>query len=278
MTFAKSPAKVNYYLEVIGKRADGYHEIVSFMQRISLNDEMTFLPRKGGVVLHCPDSDLPEDERNIVFKAASLFISNSKSLAGIEITLRKKIPVAAGLGGGSSNAATTLMIMNELAGAPYTQRELMQMGAQLGADVPFFIFKQPAWATGIGEELSPGPLLPTLWLVLLNPGFPVSTKSVFQELKLELTNSNRCRSIPRFCNIGELICGLRNDLEEVTIRRHPILDRLKRRLTENGALGTLMSGSGPTVFGIFADEDSASLAERNLGKEHKFFVMKACTI
>lgn len=273
-----SPAKVNYYLQVIRKRKDGYHEILSLMQRISLSDEMAFSPRKDGVVLHCPDGGLPEDERNIVHRAASLFISHFKPLSGVEITLKKNIPVAAGLGGGSSNAATTLMTMNDLAGSPFTQRELIQMGAKLGADVPFFIFKKPAWATGIGEELSPAPPLPPLWLVLINPGFPVSTASVFRDLNLELTNHDGCRSIHRFSSINELICGLRNDLEEVTIRRYPILDRFKALLIDHGALGALMSGSGPTVFGIFTDEDSASLAENALRRAEKCFVLKVCTI
>jgi 4-diphosphocytidyl-2-C-methyl-D-erythritol kinase len=270
-----APAKVNLTLRVLGKRTDGYHDILSLMQRISLCDEMLFSPRDSGVVVRCPDSSLPEDEGNIAYRAAAAFISRTKFLPGVEIAIRKKIPIAAGLGGGSSNAAATLMTLNEIAGYPLTREELMRMGTELGADVPFFIFGDTAWASGIGDLLTAAAPLPRLRFVLVNPGFTVSTKMVYQSLNLGLTNPSIRYSIPRFSTVEDLICGLTNDLEKVTVRRHPVLDRIKNLLLENGARGALMSGSGPTVFGIFTDEASALQAEKNLRQGNQWSVFGA---
>ncbi|MFA6414209.1 MAG: 4-(cytidine 5'-diphospho)-2-C-methyl-D-erythritol kinase, partial [Syntrophales bacterium] len=137
-----APAKVNLYLKIIRKREDGYHDLATLMQRISLYDELIFKPANGGIVLHCPHTNLPEDTSNIVYRAAAIFLREVPFPDGIDITIKKSIPVAAGLGGGSSNAATTLMTLNELAGRPLSRTTLMEMGASLGADVPFFILEQ----------------------------------------------------------------------------------------------------------------------------------------
>ena len=275
MILRASPAKVNLQLRVLRRREDGYHDILSLMVRISLCDEMTFTPQAEGIVLRCPDSGLPEGEGNIAYRAAAAFYARTGRRPGVEITIRKRIPVAAGLGGGSSNAATTLMTLNEIAGSPLTREELMEMGADLGADVPFFMFGTAAWATGIGDRLSEAPPLPALRFVLINPGFPVSTKMVYDELNLGLTNGSNNYSIPRFCTVDDVIGGLTNDLEKVTLRHHPVLGHLKTLLLENGARGALMSGSGPTVFGIFADEESALLAENNLRHRNRWSVFGA---
>lgn len=275
MIVKASPAKVNLYLRVLRRREDGYHDILSLMQRISLCDEMTFSPREGGITLRCPDSALPDDEGNIVYRAAAAFYARTGSLPGIEITIRKRIPIAAGLGGGSSNAATTLMTLNEMGNCPLTLEELMKAGAALGADVPFFLFGHAAWASGIGDRLIEAPPLPPLWFVLINPGFAVSTKMVYRELNLGLTNGSINYSIPRFYTVDDVIGGLTNDLEKVTLRQHPVLGHFKTLLIENGARGALMSGSGPTVFGIFADEESALLAEENLRHGNRWSVFGA---
>ncbi|HBB17220.1 MAG TPA: 4-(cytidine 5'-diphospho)-2-C-methyl-D-erythritol kinase [Syntrophus sp. (in: bacteria)] len=264
-----SPAKVNLYLRVLRRREDGYHDILSLIQQISLCDEMTFAPRAGGIVIRCPDSLLPEDEGNIVYRAAASFFSRIPAPPGIEITIRKKIPIAAGLGGGSSNAATTLMALNEISGSPLTRDEMLEMGAKLGADVPFFIFGNRAWASGIGDRFTEAAPLPPLWFVLINPGFAVSTKQVYQKLNLELTNGRIKYSIPRFCTVDHLNRGLTNDLEKVTMRLHPVLERIKALLIGSGAGGALMSGSGPTVFGVFGDEESALRAENDLRQESR---------
>ena len=271
-----SPAKVNLLLRVIGKRMDGYHDILSLMQRISLGDEMSFAPTGGGILLRCPDSPLPEDESNIVYRAARLFLARVAEPKGVEIILRKQIPIAAGLGGGSSNAATTLLALNEISPTPLDRPDLMALAAGLGADVPFFLYGgSTAWASGIGEILTEAPPLPPLWFVLLNPGFAVSTKRVYEALNLGLTKEGLSYSIPCFYTVDDVIRGLTNDLEKVTLTLHPELGHLKHLLLSNGALGALMSGSGPTVFGIFADEASALAAERNLAQLNRWSVFRA---
>jgi 4-diphosphocytidyl-2-C-methyl-D-erythritol kinase len=270
-----SPAKVNLYLRVLRKREDGYHDILTLLQRISLCDDLTFTPTNGSVIVRCPDSSLPEDEGNIVYRAAKVFLSRTVYPKGVEITIRKRIPIAAGLGGGSSNAATTLMTLNEMSDTPLASKELMKMGMGLGADVPFFIFKKMAWASGIGNLFTEAAPLPTLWFVLINPGFAVSTKIVYQSLNLGLTKTGINYSIPRFYTVGDVIRGLTNDLEKVTVGLHPVLDHIKTLLLDNGARGALMSGSGPTIFGIFTDEESAAKAEGRLGRENRWSVFRA---
>ena len=221
-----SPAKVNLTLRVLGKRMDGYHNILSLMQRISLCDEMLFSPRAGGIVVRCPDSSLPEDAGNIAYRAAAAFFSRTESPPGVEITIRKRIPLSAGLGGGSSNAATTLVTLNELFGCPYTKEDLMKIGVRLGADVPFFIFERTAWAFGIGERLQVAAYIPSS--VLVNPGFALSTKMIYQNLNLRLTNGTIHYSIPRFLTVHDVAKGLFNDLETVSIGMHPVLADIKK--------------------------------------------------
>jgi 4-diphosphocytidyl-2-C-methyl-D-erythritol kinase len=270
-----SPAKINLFLRVLRKREDGYHDILSLMQKISLCDEMDFAESDGGIAVHCPGTALPEDEGNIVYRAAAAFFSRIGASPGIDITIRKRIPIAAGLGGGSSNAATTLMTLNEMHGSPLPREELMKIASGLGADVPFFIFGNAAWACGIGDRFPESPLLPPLWFVLINPGFEISTKWVYQELNLRLTKQGINYSIPRFSTTEDLIRGLTNDLERVTMRRHPVLDQIKTLLLESGARGALMSGSGPTVFGVFTDGETAGRAEKELGRGTQWAVFVA---
>ncbi len=153
MSVILSPAKVNLFLKVIRRRPDGYHDIASLMQKIDLADEMEMSLAKEGITVRCPGSNLPEDEQNIAFRAARAILEKTGSKTGVDIVIRKKIPQAAGLGGGSSNAATTLVVLNEMLGAGLSNEQLRSMGAKLGADVPFFIFGNTAWAFGIGEKL-----------------------------------------------------------------------------------------------------------------------------
>jgi 4-diphosphocytidyl-2-C-methyl-D-erythritol kinase len=277
-----SPAKVNLHLSVIGKRKDGYHDIATLMQQISLYDEMVFSPLTSGIKIECPGSPLPEDEGNIVYRAAMAYFSYVSYKGGISVTIRKRIPLAAGLGGGSSNAATTLMALNEITGEPCSMDELIKIGKKLGADVPFFIFGKTAWAFGIGDRLQAAENIPPLWFVLINPGFPVSTKMVYEKLNLRLTKETLNYSIPRF-RIGlsnNLTEGLKNDLEAVTLKIHPLLNDLKELLLSHGALGTLMSGSGPTVFGIFEREKLAAQAKEELAAQGagKWMVFQAHSI
>jgi 4-diphosphocytidyl-2-C-methyl-D-erythritol kinase len=270
-----SPAKVNLYLRVLRKREDGYHDILSLMQRISLCDEMTFAPTGGGIAIRCPGTNLPEDGGNIVYRAAAAFFSRIGRSPGIEITIRKRIPIAAGLGGGSSNAATTLMTLNDMYGSPMTREELMGIGTGLGADVPFFIFGKTAWASGIGDRFPETPIIPAFWFVLINPGFSISTKLVYQGLNFGLTKQVINYSIPRFSTKEDVIGGLTNDLEKVTVKVHPVLEEIKALLLVSGARGALMSGSGPTIFGIFTDRESARKAEEELVQKTRWRVFGA---
>jgi 4-diphosphocytidyl-2-C-methyl-D-erythritol kinase len=261
-----APAKINLFLRVLGKRADGYHEIVSLMQKVTLYDELTFFHRSQGIVLKCPNSDLPISADNLVFRAAETLFAHTGYLSGIEITLKKNIPVAAGLGGGSSDAATTLLALNEMCQLGLRKTELMKIGAKLGADVPFFIFGSSAFAEGLGEKLQAWKNPLKLNIVLINPGFPLSTKLVYESLNLRLTKKRINYSIPRFSELGDIIREMHNDLETASLKMHPELTDNKQLLIRHGALSAMMSGSGPTVFGIFTDENSAKKAAADLNK------------
>jgi 4-diphosphocytidyl-2-C-methyl-D-erythritol kinase len=263
----RAPAKINLFLRVLGKRGDGYHDIFSLMQKISIFDELSFSPLPEGIKIKCSELELPTNENNLVFRAAELIFSHMGYLGGIEITLDKKIPLSAGLGGGSSDAAATLMALNELCSFGLNKKELMELGSKLGADVPFFIFGNSAFATGIGDKLKICKNLPEIHVVLINPQFPLSTKAVYSGLNLGLTSEKINYSIPRLLNQGDVVRELYNDLEEVSLKLHPELGDLKQILLRHGALGALMSGSGPTVFGIYSDEKAARNASALIEKE-----------
>lgn len=272
-----APAKINLFLRVLGKRPDGYHDIFSLMQKITLYDELTFLPRSEGIVLKCPNSNLPISKDNLVFRAAESVFSYAGYSSGIEITLTKNIPVAAGLGGGSSDAATTLLALNEMCQLGLTKAELMKLGAKLGADVPFFIFGDSAFASGIGDQLTVWENPLKLNIVLINPFFPLSTKLVYESLNLRLTKGQINYSIPRLSALSDITREIHNDLETVSLKMHPELAELKQLLLRHGALSAMMSGSGPTVFGIFTDENKAKKTAEAIKKEvprqfHVFFV------
>jgi 4-diphosphocytidyl-2-C-methyl-D-erythritol kinase len=274
----ESPAKVNLILKVLRHREDGYHDIASLMQKVSLADEMEFSALGDGIELDCPGSDLPTGEGNLVVRAARALFAEAGFAGGVRITLRKRIPTAAGLGGGSSNAATTLTVLNNLFQFGLDRERLIRIGARLGADIPFFIYGSTAWAFGIGDLLEPAVIASGIWLVLINPGFEVPTKWVYQSLNLPLTKTPREYSIPTFSGVRDLAASLTNDLERVTIARYPVLEELKGFLLRQGALGSLMSGSGPTVFGLFENEPDAIQAEGALRTSYPYAVFKAHTI
>ncbi len=253
----KAPAKVNYRLEVLRKRPDGYHDLRMIMQRINLCDEIEIkLKDTPGISVACDSETVSGGKDNIAWRAADAILSHAGRETGVDISISKKIPVAAGLGGGSSDAATVLMGLNDMLGTHFSDEKLMEIGVKLGADVPFFIFKKTALAEGIGEKLSPVEGLPPAWLVLVNPNIHVSTAWVYQNLRL--TNRQDDYKLPKFCNSVEGICSiLKNDLESVTIERFPVIREIKEMLLGYGAGGVLMSGSGPTVFAVFGAEDDA---------------------
>lgn len=278
MIAVSSPAKVNLHLRVLRRRPDGYHDIATLMQKISLQDAMVFSPREEGIVIKCPGFPGLENENNIVYRAVKALFAATGYQAGVEIVLQKAIPIGAGLGGGSSNAATTLVTLNDLLHLGLSREELMKLGARLGADVPFFIYGNRAWAFGIGDRLEPADSLPPLWFVLVNPCFELSTARVYQGLNLTLTNQIINYSIPRFSTITDVVEGLQNDLEKVSLALYPVLQELKDRLMGVGARGALMSGSGPTVYGVFDREREALQAADILKKNENWFVTAACSL
>jgi len=254
-----SPAKINLLLRVLRKRYDGYHDLYSVMQPVTLYDNITIEAGEGsGIVVECPGSGLPTDDSNLAFRAAELLLEKVGVKKRVSITIDKKIPVGAGLGGGSSNAAAVLMALNSLLDAGLTEKELMEMGSTLGSDVPFFILRGPALATGRGEVLE-RIRLPGCHYILINPGFQVSTAWVYGRLDLtkNLENNTLTYSRQAFEGCGQIKERLFNDLEPVTAARHPEIPALKELLMENGASGALMSGSGPTVFGLFEGRERA---------------------
>ena len=263
----RAPAKINLSLRVLRKRPDNYHDIASLMQKITIYDELSFSLRPKGIEFHCPGSDLLNTPDNLVFRAAQSIFDYTNYSNGIEIKLIKNIPHAAGLGGGSSDAATTLMAINDLCSLGLNAPQLMKLGAKLGADVPFFIFGNAAHAFGIGDKLKHCPDLPKLNLVLINPGFPLSTKTVYENLNLRLTREKINYSIPPIFTLSDVIAELHNDLEAISLSMHPELTELKQLLLNHGAQGALMSGSGPTLFGIFSNENSAKKALDSISKE-----------
>ena len=269
-----APAKINLFLRVLRKRADGYHDIFSLMQKITLCDELIFSPRQKGIVLHCPGTKLPENNKNLVVRAAKAIFDYCEYSGGMEITLVKKIPLTAGLGGGSSDAATTLMALNKICSLKLKNNELMKIGAKIGADVPFFIFGNKALASGIGDKLKHLRNLPQLNLILIKPDFELPTKMVYENLNLRLTRGKNNYSIPRILKLGDIVQGLHNDLESVSLEVHPELADFKKMLLRHGALGALMSGSGPTVFGLFRNAKEANKALDVINKE----VSGQCTV
>lgn len=255
-----APAKINLCLHVLGKRPDGYHELAMLMQRVGLYDRLEIsLEEKPGVRVVCGGLDLAPGEENIASRAARRMLELAGCSGGATIVLDKQIPVAAGLGGGSSDAAAVLMGLNEMLGLGLSRQRLMTEGVKLGADVPFFVYGSTAWATGIGDRLQKVDRLPPVWYVLVNPGVAVSTAWAYQNLGL--TSLRDKIKLPRFSGMEEeLVSLLHNDLESVTVTRHPVVGEVKKSLLDLGALGSLMSGSGPTVFGVFRNEPEARRA------------------
>lgn len=274
-----APAKVNFRLDVLRRRPDGYHDLRMIMQRVDLCDVVEIsLISEPVVRVRCRGDLAPEGEKNIAWRAARALLAAVGGDVGIEITISKRIPVAAGLGGGSSDAATVLLGVNELLDLGLETDRLRAIGVGLGADVPFFILGRPALAEGIGERLTPLDGIPLLWLVLVNPGVEVSTAWVYQNL--QLTSRLADSKIPSsFGGIEDVAAILANDLEQVTIQRFPVIAGIKERLMALGAHGALMSGSGATVFGIFADEATARQAAAEIGRvEPDWFVTAVRTL
>ena len=268
----KARAKINLGLDVVKKREDGYHEVRMIMQMINLYDKITLRQTsEPGIRVTTNLSYLPVNEDNLVYRAAKLLMDEFQVADGVEIELQKYIPVAAGMAGGSSDAAAVMVGVNRMFRLGLSKKQLMERGVKIGADVPFCIMRGTALAEGIGEQLTPLPALPHCSLVIAKPKIHVSTKFVYGNLK-----ANELQEHPdidgqvqalRDNDLKTLVAKMGNVLETVTIPAYPVIDEIKQTMMKHGAMGAMMSGSGPTVFGIFEKEEKAQEVCRLLKKE-----------
>ncbi len=294
----KGYAKINLGLDVIGKLENGYHLLRSVMQQIDLYDTIELSRLAEAVVIKnvlpaavtdngmritlTSDSDaVPLDQNNLAYKAAKLLLEHDSISEGVNIHIIKKIPVAAGLAGGSTDAAAVLTGMNELFGLGHSKDELQELGVRLGADVPFCIMGGTALAEGIGEKLTPIQTMPEMYIVIAKPLIGVSTKYVYENLRLEQVthpDTEQILAAMQGKDLREMTGLLGNVLESVTIEKYPLIRELKDAMLETGAVGSLMSGSGPTVFGIFDTMEKASEAEIQMRRKYPQVFIQAAGI
>lgn len=279
----KTPAKINLTLDVTGKLENGYHTLSMIMQSIDVCDELSFEKTADETILFSMNKELPDKipaEKNLVYKAAKLMKNTFKIDGGFKIHLTKNIPAAAGLAGGSSDCAATLIGINELCGLGLDIEKLCEIGVKLGADVPFCIRKGTMLAEGIGEILTPLTPLTGIPVLLIKPNISISTPYVYKHLKLnELDYHPDNKAVISYINdnnIKKIAASLSNVLETVTIPENPIIAELKRYLTESGAIGSLMSGSGPTTFGIFENMETAKKAYEKAKADYPDFDVVLC--
>lgn len=258
-------AKINLGLDVIRRREDGYHEVRMIMQTIQMYDQLEMEKKNTpGIDLTTNLSYIPVNENNLVYKAAKLLMDQYHIREGVSIDLNKFIPVAAGMAGGSSDAAATLVGMNKLFHLGLSKEELMKIGVKIGADVPYCIMRGTALSEGIGEKLTPLSPMPSCYILIGKPGISVSTKFVYTNLKLnEHTKHPDIDGMLQALKQQDLrgiTDRMENVLESVTVPAYPVIEEIKNHMKEHGALNALMSGSGPTVFGIFDDKKKVEFA------------------
>ena len=262
-------AKINLGLDVLGKREDGYHEVRMIMQTIRMYDQLDM--RKSvepGIHLKTNKKYIPVDENNLVWRAAKLMMDTCGIMEGVSIHLHKVIPVAAGMAGGSSDAAATLVGMNRLFHCGLSKEKLMELGVQIGADVPYCVLRGTALAEGIGEKLTVLPPMPDCWILIGKPGISVSTKYVYTTLDLNTDtvhpDIDGMKKALEDGNLYGITERMGNVLQDVTIPAYPEVERIKEQMKALGAVNAMMSGSGPTVFGIFDNEEKAQEACQKL--------------
>jgi 4-diphosphocytidyl-2-C-methyl-D-erythritol kinase len=267
-----APAKINLILRVLDRRPDGYHNLWSVMHTVALEDEVSIQlnPGHADIRLQCDSHSLSADTTNLVYRAALAVLEHSERSAGLNIMLTKRIPMGAGLGGGSSDAAATIVGLNQLLNLGWSQTMMAAVGQALGSDVPFFFFSPCAIVSGRGEQVKAVQMAESRWIVLVNPGFPVETKWAYQQLS---TTRARVDPVPAalaavkdaqqvsWDQISKEAC---NDFEAPVFAAHPLLQEIKLRLMAEGADMALLSGSGATVFGAFSDEHRARHAAETL--------------
>lgn len=268
----KAYAKINISLDVVGKREDGYHLLKMIMQNIDLYDIISVEKISKGIIMGCDKTYVPLDERNIAYRAARLFLDTYNIGGGVEIYIKKNIPVSAGLAGGSTDAAAVLKCMREIYEVNASDEELMGLGLKIGADVPYCILGGTALCEGIGEVVTPLKPFKNKILVLVKPNFGVSTKEVYKALNVEkIYKHPETERLIKYMEKDDLISlnrNMKNVLENVTIRNNPAIKKIKTRMINFNALGSLMSGSGPSVFGFFDDMLTAQRCYEELKKNY----------
>ncbi|QQY79900.1 4-diphosphocytidyl-2-C-methyl-D-erythritol kinase [Keratinibaculum paraultunense] len=274
-----SYGKINLALDVLYKRDDGYHEIKTIMQQIDLKDTIMLRDIDEGIIIESNQKGVPLDSTNLVYKAWEEMVKKTGINRGIHITIDKNIPIAAGLAGGSSNAAATIKGLNTLWELNLSQEELMEIGVTIGADVPFCIQGGTAYAQGIGEKLTPLNKFSNKLVLLANIDVSIPTAYVYESLNLDAKDNkkdiNKLIEYIQKDNLPLLAQNMFNVMEKVVVSKYPILEKIKRTMMEHGALGSLMSGSGPTVFGLFDNESKLYSCKKELEKYvNKIFVCK----
>jgi 4-diphosphocytidyl-2-C-methyl-D-erythritol kinase len=276
-------AKINWTLEILGKRADGYHELRTLLQTVSVADELRFEPLPADIELRGNHPDLEMDETNLIYRAAKSLRDVTGCRQGVCITLDKRLPLGAGLGGGSSNAAMTLLALRQLWSVAVSPCELFALGSQLGADVPFFFLGGTCIGVGRGDEVYPTTELHAPYLLLVNAGLHVATREVYGNLPSELTAPRAMHKLPASLQVAYALMEadalpiLHNDLEISVLPRYPLLAEIKARLVAANVSQVLMSGSGATIFGLFDSEAALDAAQNEL-QTTGWWCVKAHTI
>ncbi|MEC4891352.1 MAG: 4-(cytidine 5'-diphospho)-2-C-methyl-D-erythritol kinase [Nitrospira sp.] len=282
-----APAKVNLILRVLDRRPDGYHNLWSIMQTVGLEDEVSIrvAPHRSDIRLGCDDASLRTDQSNLVYRAAAAVLERSGKSVGLDIYLTKRIPMGAGLGGGSSDAAATIIGLNRILHLEWLPAQMAEVGQTLGSDVPFFLYAPAAIVAGRGEDVRPIQLAGGRWIVLVNPGFPVETKWAYQQLSATRKGleplSEGLRRLESHAPLSwnDVLDLAGNDFELPVFSAHPVLREIKEELLAAGAEIALLSGSGATVFGVFRDEAGAQQAVACFQprRELKVFAVPACS-
>jgi 4-diphosphocytidyl-2-C-methyl-D-erythritol kinase len=274
----KAPAKINLTLNILGKREDSYHEIYSLMENISLFDALTFFKIREGIVLKSNLPQLPLDRRNLVYQAAQLILNEGRVNHGAKIILKKKIPLSSGLGGGSSDAAFALLGLNRLYNLNFSLQKLHSLAEKLGSDIPFFLYQRTALVQGRGEKVKPVETFKDYWIVLITFPFQVSTSWAYRLFKMDLTRKPNFIKLKNLKKKEDFFGSLnywRNDFEDLIVERYPQVKQVLKLLTKLGAKKSSMTGSGPTVYGIFEDEPSKEEVKKLLQRDDwKIFITR----